>query len=76
MKAPGLDPHDQIQFCALSGTVLTLCSDAVGVFYSPSRLAALIMVILKCTYIYIYIYMCVCVCVGRFFKNHYQYCVK
>ena len=42
-KAPGLDPHHQMQFriifkLLLPGKVLTHCSDAVGVFYYISQL--------------------------------------
>ena len=42
-KAPALlEPHHQIVYCHIQdtrwGVVLPLCREAVGVFYSPSRL--------------------------------------
>ena len=57
-----LEPHHQI----VCGMVLLLCREAVGVFYSSSRLGNVFAVIRRYIYIYIYsnnllIYVRICV---------------
>ena len=62
-KAPALlEPHHQIVYCHIQDTrlggVLPLCREAVGVFYSPSRLGNCL---LGCCFCYC-CYCCFCCC--------------